>query len=66
MSTRLIFTGKVVAETKVKNSEGMAVRLTTDKGVFIEVTRIEDLQLFRSLCKLVELDTSLKIIIEKE
>jgi hypothetical protein len=57
--------GQVVAETKVKNAEGMAVRITLDGGVYLEVSNIGDQAVFKKLCSLAEIDKKLRIMIEE-
>jgi len=58
-------TGKIIGMTKVKNMEGMAIKLTLDNGIYLEVTNIQDAQIFESLCRLVELEEKLRLLIEK-
>jgi hypothetical protein len=61
---KITFTGKVIGVTKVKNDEGMAFRLTIDKGVYIEINNAES-TIFKHLCGLVDLENEIEITIEK-
>lgn len=60
------FKGKIVAETKVKSSEGMAIRITLDSGIYFELNSIQNIEIFNELHKMVELGKKLEIIIKED
>lgn len=60
------FSGKVIGLTKVKNKDGMAVKITLDNGIYLEVTSMEDPVTFDKLCKITEIDRKLKVSIDEE
>jgi hypothetical protein len=62
----LTFKGKIVGLTKVKTTEGMAVKVTIDNGVYLEISSLEDIELFKKLCKMIDLEEKLTITISKE
>ena len=57
--------GKIIAETKVKDNKGMAVRATLDNGVYIEIANIDSEQTFKELCDLISLEKHLAVILDK-
>jgi len=56
--------GTVIGVTKVKSADGMALKVTLDSGVYLEVVDIKDDKLFRKLSKL-ELEDTVRVTIEK-
>lgn len=62
----LSFTGKVIGITKVKSAEGMAIKLTLDNKIYLEVASIDDQYIFEKLSRIVEIDHKLKIRIDQE
>ena len=60
------FKGKVIAITKVKNDEGMAFRITTDNGVYLEIANIKDEGTFNTLTKSIDLGKRIEIIIKED
>lgn len=60
------FKGKIIAETKVKNSEGMAIRVTLDTGVFLDISNITNNEIFNELHKMVELGKKIEITIKED
>ena len=57
------FDGYVVGETKVRKPDGMAVRITIDGGLFVEISNIESDEIFKKLCNLADLGKHLEITI---
>jgi hypothetical protein len=62
----MVFKGSVVAITKVKNDEGMAVRITMTGGIFLEVSNIHEEATFKILCALADLGKTLSISVKDE
>jgi hypothetical protein len=44
----------------------MAVKITLDNGIYLEVTSMEDPVTFDKLCKITEIDRKLKVSIDEE
>jgi nitrogen fixation protein len=57
--------GKVVGETKVHNSDGMAIRITLENGVYLEFTNLSEL-VFRDLMRFAELGKKIEITLKEE
>lgn len=58
------FKGMVVAITKIKNSEGIGIKMSLSDGTYIETNCGNDSILFGLMCKLFDIDKSVKIIVE--
>jgi hypothetical protein len=58
------FKGKIVAITKIDNSEGISLKISLNCGTYIEMNCGNDIILFGRLCKMYELGKKMKITIE--
>ena len=63
MDRLLLFKGKVIGITKVKNKDGMAIRVTLDTGFYFEIPDIKDNLLFKKLCE-IELEKMITVKVE--
>ena len=58
------FVGKILAITKVKNDEGMAVKISLSDGTYIEKNCKKDSILFTKLSSMFDIDKEMKITVE--
>jgi hypothetical protein len=59
------FEGTIVAITKIKNSEGIALKISLSTGTYIETTCGNDPIIFGRLCKMFDLEKRMKITVKQ-